>query len=272
MPEENNWNDLFVAKLLYVVLIAWGILAIIFAITDLEISKAVVNPDSYWGYIGYEYGVGPSWSLIGICLAILIGSSSENLTKQKIFGISFGFLGIIIFLVGIAINQYYLIFYGGYIGIPTLFFSLIMIKKDFIPMKTIASVVLLVGILNNMLFVNIIKEVWGRVRFRDLTPPNYPEYTPWYVINWGSDSKSFPSGHAAAGWLFFPLLILLKDRSKKDPIRIILTVVIVGWGLFVAASRVVLGAHFMSDVLFSSALTIVLTIIFYKKFYFNKVK
>jgi len=69
------------------------------------------------------------------------------------------------------------------------------------------------------------------------------------------------------GWMFLPLLITVKDRKIKDPLRIIITVLVIGWGLFVGLSRIVVGAHYASDVLFSTGAATFVTIFLYIRFY-----
>ncbi|GAG16871.1 unnamed protein product, partial [marine sediment metagenome] len=112
----------------------------------------------------------------------------------------------------------------------------------------------------------------GRVRFRDLVPPppppGYTSFTPWFLPPGISlDNSSFPSGHAAMGWMFLPLLIIVKDRKIKDPIRIIVSILVIGWGLFVGLSRIAVGAHYASDVLFSTGAATIITIFLYTRFY-----
>ncbi|MHA1412670.1 MAG: hypothetical protein ACTSO4_08635, partial [Promethearchaeota archaeon] len=41
--------------------------------------------------------------------------------------------------------------------------------------------------------------------------------------------------------MFLPLLILVKDRKNSDPIKILTYLLVIGWALFVAFSRVVVG-------------------------------
>jgi membrane-associated phospholipid phosphatase len=71
------------------------------------------------------------------------------------------------------------------------------------------------------------------------------------------------------GWMFLPMLIAMKDRKNTDPIRLLTIILVVGWGLFVGLSRIAVGAHYASDVLFSTAaatsVTIFLYIMIYKK-------
>jgi membrane-associated phospholipid phosphatase len=69
------------------------------------------------------------------------------------------------------------------------------------------------------------------------------------------------------GWIFLPLLIAVKDRKSTDPLRLLTIILVVGWGLFVGLSRIAVGAHYASDVLFSTGAATIVTIFLYTKLY-----
>jgi membrane-associated phospholipid phosphatase len=71
-------------------------------------------------------------------------------------------------------------------------------------------------------------------------------------------------------FMFLPLLILVREREWKDPIKISVIICVVGWALFVGLSRIVVGAHYASDVLFSAGMASLITIIFYKVIYLKE--
>jgi membrane-associated phospholipid phosphatase len=102
--------------------------------------------------------------------------------------------------------------------------------------------------------VQVVKYLWGRVRFRELDAV-YSQFTPWYLPQGITGFDSFPSGHAAMGWMLLAVLILL-DNKKKWLKNLVLTLIIL-WGTLLALSRIVIGAHFASDVLFGSFFIIV---------------
>jgi membrane-associated phospholipid phosphatase len=104
-----------------------------------------------------------------------------------------------------------------------------------------------------ILFVQPIKLFWGRIRFRDLAD-NYSDFTAWYVPNGITGNQSFPSGHAAMGFMLMALFVFIADKSFYK--RIIVKGIIISWALTVCVSRVVIGAHFTSDVLFGSFIMI----------------
>ncbi len=142
----------------------------------------------------------------------------------------------------------------------------------------VASVFLLV-ILSQMVIINIIKVPWGRPRMRLIETDARAFFVPWYqpgtalkdsLVAAGvaaEEFKSFPSGHTghAAMLMLYGLLPWLQsgahlpERKDKASGRIeagaLSTVFSVrlfvwiglGWTVLVALSRMIMGAHFLSD-------------------------
>ncbi len=116
--------------------------------------------------------------------------------------------------------------------------------------------------------VTLIKTPWGRARFRTISfLGDQSLYTPWYVIN-GSRSfeflpydccKSFPSGHTFSGGLVFVLLCLpsvfTQFNTKKT--KLTLWIITVSYTAIVALSRIIAGAHYLTDVTFGGFLALV---------------
>ncbi len=269
---NNSLKESFILKLLIFVIIAWIISAIIFAFTDLEISKALLNRESIWANIGKHYGESPGYGIIAIAVAILVGSYEDELKKQKIPAYILLLVGIVLLIYAIIFMDIWFMAFGGGISFGILIFLILTINKDLKSYKKIAVVIVLLAIINPIIFVQITKIMCGRVRFNDLAS-DYSNYTPWYLPP-GPESglkgnASFPSGHTAMGFMLLPLIILVKDREWKDPARIIITILVISFGLFVGISRIVTGDHFASDVLFSSAIAILATILLHKKYFLN---
>jgi membrane-associated phospholipid phosphatase len=105
-----------------------------------------------------------------------------------------------------------------------------------------------------LLIATPLKIFWGRIRFRDLAE-NYSNFTPWYYPNGITGNQSFPSGHAVMSFMMIALFIFFMDKPFYK--RIIFKGLIISWGLAVCISRVVIGAHFTSDVLFGAMIIIV---------------
>lgn len=254
-------------KLLYGIIGLWMCLAIFFGFFDLEISKfAVTYKNSLWSELGDDYGNKFVNSLFYLAITILIGSIFNDIKMQRK-------IGVIMILYAIALLQYTaMIKSNKYLFEPIimiitlvtfLFLTFNKNWRDLVPMAI--SLILIIIILD--FTVSVMKLTWGRTRFNNLSSD--VEFTEWYVINGnGTDHsrQSFPSGHTAAAWSFLPLLFLVKNKEIDKKIKLSLIMSIIGFGLFVAISRVIRGSHYASDVLFSTGLASLLTIFFYKTF------
>ncbi len=269
MESNGNGRNFLIFKLLFAVIGAWVAFAVLFGIYDLYISITMVDPSNVFGIFGADYGEGPGWAVFGVGLAVLIGSAFTDLKKQKYSALILSCILVVVFIIGVIIDSEDLMHIGGFIGFSILLFTFITFNYDWKPYRNLAIVIVLLFVINPGLFVNITKPLCGRVRFRNLTPPGYPEFTPWFAPP-GPDlhNLSFPSGHTAMGWMVLPLLIPL--RNKRTLIKVGGIILIGGWGLFVGLSRIVVGAHYASDVLFSSGVAFIAVILLYKKYYLKE--
>ncbi len=78
--------------------------------------------------------------------------------------------------------------------------------------------------------------------------------------------NSFPSYHATSATIFFVMLIYIFDSYFKSYGRIIFNTICVGGVLIVAFSRVYLGVHWLSDVLFGIILGVLISYVSIKIF------
>ncbi|MBR5772436.1 MAG: phosphatase PAP2 family protein, partial [Clostridia bacterium] len=112
--------------------------------------------------------------------------------------------------------------------------------------------------------VTLLKEPFGRPRFRAMNyAGDFSYYSRWYVLNHQPDKewmkeffsstdacKSFPSGHTQSASMIFCIIMLkelmgIKSKGKTAALWIVSIV----WTGAVALSRIMVGAHFFSDVL-----------------------
>lgn len=124
-----------------------------------------------------------------------------------------------------------------------------------------------------------IKGVFGRQRFRTIKVLEYYgldgliDYTKWFVVNGkrvvseemlalgiASDGyKSFPSGHTCAAAMSFTLIFLPDFLGLEKGKRVKLKGIMIGvsflFTALVALSRIVVGAHYLTDVLFGAGWT-----------------
>ena len=131
------------------------------------------------------------------------------------------------------------------------------------------SVCTAVGIITAILLVNALKAPMGRMRYRAMNVVgDFSGFRRWYVPGGQPDKawmkatfgtsdafKSFPSGHtraAAASFYLIALADCLGVTDKKK--RAALWCFAAAFTVAVAVSRIVVGAHFLSDVLVGGAI------------------
>jgi membrane-associated phospholipid phosphatase len=251
------------------VIIVWIILAIIFAFYDLQISILIVNEASLWGNFGADYGEYPGYAFIALGLSAYIGGYIKNIKTQKIpayLAILYG--GIMLTISMLDQNLKKIIEYIMII-VSVIIFILVNWNTDLSKYRKVSGVISFLAIINPLLFVQLVKLFWGRVRFRDLLV-GYSNFTPWFIPQGITGNFSFPSGHTAMGWIFLPLLIIVRKREWKDPVKILTVILVLGWGSFVGLSRIVVGAHYASDVLFATGTAAVTALLLYRRFFMKQ--
>jgi len=104
------------------------------------------------------------------------------------------------------------------------------------------------------LLVNIIKIMIGRLRPAYFLADSTYGFQPF---NFDFGTNTFPSGHSQTVWALMVSLSLLYPR---------LTIPFLSFAATVAASRVLVTAHYLSDVLMGSYLGVILTLYIYTRF------
>ena len=143
-------------------------------------------------------------------------------------------------------------------------------------LKFVFAFILMAAVAN--LIIAVVKIPVGRMRFRAMNSDlgallgGFDNYTPWYQMRGGQPDadilnafagtygvddayKSFPSGHTCAAGMTYALCMLpdvLKIKNK--PLRALCWIFPVAFTGVVAISRIVVGAHFFSDVLFGGTI------------------
>jgi membrane-associated phospholipid phosphatase len=262
--------------IIYLTLAVCVILATVFAFYDMEISKQIVNRNSGWAKFLENYGMIPGLLVIlsGIYIyysAIKQNSGAWSYVQKVVFFLAN--TGLIIYLFDIIISntvsEYFLInhlitFLIIAFAINIIIFILLQIKKPVQNTITInfARIVVWMALFGYVICIQIVKWFWGRVRFRELDAA-FSQFTPWYLPQGTTGYDSFPSGHAAMGWILLALLILF--TNKKPWIKYLVFALIFLYAVVLALSRVIVGAHYASDVLFGSFFIIITFLYFSKK-------
>ncbi|MEG0911824.1 MAG: phosphatase PAP2 family protein [Ruthenibacterium sp.] len=238
------------------------VLLLIFTFTDLQISMLLFTQNLY-GRIFEIVGELPFMFLavFGCCL-LLRFRCKKNLAVNIIGGACFACFALLFTLMGGFMTLNYLRenlgavpgFVGGVVGALLLGFALffaLQIPPESAHKAVTYGIIALVYFVLILVVMNTIKTMWGRMRMREMTDP-LTQFTPWYIITnrGGFDNRyaSFPSGHSMNSAAIVLALLLpsfvpaLAEKGKT------IKIIAYTWMLLVGASRVVMGAHFASDV------------------------
>ncbi|MBN1803581.1 MAG: phosphatase PAP2 family protein [Candidatus Lokiarchaeota archaeon] len=209
--------------------------------------------------------------MIAIATSILVSGHLKEIKKQKIGFLVAVLIGTIFCFSGIFLDNLKMFIAGCIIAIPPIIFAIFTFNKDWRKYFVIALIIGCLALFNTLILANTIKIIWGRVRFYDVLKLGDTAFTPWYLPNGPSiEHTSFPSGHTTMAFIFLPLLIIVKEADWKKLLKISVSILILAWGIFIAITRVIYGAHYLSDVLFASGFTVLFSILLYKFLYLKK--
>lgn len=216
----------------------------------------------FGGYLIYRFSEKKAYRIIG--LIIEIGGSAYFgyyisyylfLDRYKIpFGILFG-LGV----------GFFVLYLGRFISVPE------NLQKTLVILSVAGIVIMFV----QLGIVEAVKAFWGRVRFRDLLRAgSFDAFTAWYIPNGINGNKSFPSGHtggAAMSYLIMLFPYINREKwLKKSWLCFLVPFVFTS---VVAFTRLVVGAHYLSDVTMGGIIgfsTVIAGIAVLDKKYFNQ--
>lgn len=226
------------------------------AFVDLKLDIILNNPENPFAIWFRNTGEMPNYLICPLAGCVLFHLCDSKAVKA---------IGLLVNLGGSAYLGYYICGYffiddsnktafGIIFGIGTGLIILITGKHITVPEKlknplvilAIAGIAVLAAEIG---VIQILKALWGRVRFRDLIAAgSYDAFTAWYHPNGINGNMSFPSGHTAgAGTCYLMMLLpLVSDeyRKRKNLCFIIPFI----YTSTVAFTRLVMGAHYLSDV------------------------
>ena len=124
-----------------------------------------------------------------------------------------------------------------------------------------------VYIILQVIVINILKVIWLRPRMILISTNENYSFLPWYKFGkYLKDVsmdlfRSFPSGHTSSATTI--LLIKHMSNSKYNNVLVAIFIIIV------AVSRLIIGAHFLTDVAFGALISFLLYKLVYKYVYLN---
>ena len=140
--------------------------------------------------------------------------------------------------------------YGFGFGVVQLFVSrFISVPKKLKQILVILSVAGLCVLFAELVITGGMKLLWGRVRYRDLLAAGSNDaFTSFLKINGYTGNRSFPSGHTASAATIYLAMFLPLLSKKCRQYRWLCFCVPFVYTSLVAYTRLVMGAHYLSDV------------------------
>ncbi|HEY9086596.1 MAG TPA: phosphatase PAP2 family protein [Anaerolineaceae bacterium] len=253
-------------KGLWLAVAVFVVFAIVFGTADWQISEALYNPQAGWALFMEAYGQLPAALLGFVSGSVLLRQHAW----QKNFKSILAGVGIVLVTL-VATFGFFADAAGAQTGNEDMNLALLagltlaalvvgqvllrrMPREKLAPYHALAKIGLGMFFFAGLATVWLVKLPWGRWTYRDILEAGDPGlYTPWFLPQGPNGHHSFFSGHTAMCFLILPLMLLAKPGS---PARRALLALVLMWGVAGAISRVMVGAHFASDVLFGAGETL----------------
>ena len=279
---------------IYIVLAIFVLGFIIGSFIDLKLMEAVFSENNTFGLVMSVIGTMPGYGVLAICGGMMFSIALKKEGYTKLYKVIFYIcsvvgLGASIFFSGrefFGENGFtgaapkwvgYLIalpFMGGlaYLG------YYLGIKSDNNRLWLLVLVMMVAIFIALVPGVTALKSIFHRPRYRLVVRYGYEEFHNWWqpcsnykdIINLNTDLlskeefKSFPSGHGGASAVFMLFAAFLPlINSKYQKLQLPLFYVGLAWCLLICFSRILVGAHFLSDVSMGGLLTIICLLIAY---------
>ncbi len=239
---------------------------------DLPLSRAIADPACAWAIVLEIVGELPAMVFSACNLGILALAAYRTRTRSAHVWQAVGFCALMLALSTYTTHTT-LSYFEQYLSMPFAdgiggwavavlcgaaltaieLYLLSRLTSDCILRAKPIAVACIHAALIVLVSVVFLKQLWGRVRYRQmLAAGDFSLFSPWYLIQgFGNTSHvSFPSGHTANAAVFV-LFSCYFPRKRKWLIPALLA-----WVALCATSRIFIGAHFLSDVLFGAALSL----------------
>ncbi len=252
---------------------------VIASLFDLKISQLIFNDKSTLGLIGEAIGEVPG-ILIGVfgCAALILTYKRKSL-YSKISSFLFGgiFLVLLSYMAAfLPVHYFHLPSWLTYITALIYLILVIIVMKNtpkdkYSLLRKLAWVAVLT-FLTETIMINLIKFGWSRVRYRDLLEST-EAFSAWFIphgFTGNTEHTSFPSGHVANASVILFITLLPNIYTKLDKYKKILSYFCYVWIGLIMVSRIMMGAHFLSDTIVGMWVTVLILLIYVKVFKIEK--
>ena len=257
---------------------------------DLQINAAIFNKTNVFGLILSSFGMIPGYGCLSLLGGALFVIAKRNYDfkawlKAILYVLAFAMYGISVYFLGKDVfsvngfenkNIYWLGFViMGVIMAAVFYLGCRLGKMNENPKMWIAILVMAAVIFIALVpGVTLFKAIMHRPRYRSAVYEGYVSFHNWWepfkgykdlmnnnpnpLLLTKEEFKSFPSGHAGASMVGLITLSYLPLFNKKwMKYQVMLFYIAFGWALLVMFARLLVGAHFLSDVSFGALLTVV---------------
>lgn len=222
---------------------------------DLKIDIALNDPSNPFAVWLYRTGEFPSRLICPIAGAVIFRCTDKKAVAAIGAALCLGGSAYMGYYIGkhFFVEEYRMAFsllWGIGFGVAALYAVRFVTVPDEFKRPLFTAAVIGVGVMTaQLLTVDIMKNLWGRVRFRDLLSSGSCDgFTAWFVINGKNGNKSFPSGHTAGAGMSYLLMLLPFIDKKREKYRAVYFWCPFIYTSTVALTRLVMGAHYLSDV------------------------
>ncbi len=249
---------------------------------DYQISSKLYDSQNLFGIFFASYGQLPAMLCLSVSGTLLLRMKDNTTSFKKVLCYIFAVLLNALSIMAVAIDP--LLYIKNMSPLVSVMIAIIIVGGIDVwvyrvtqqtPLHQIKKfIILLLGVMFvELIVINVIKISWGRPRMRFISEYSVDLFQPWWVI--GSQAKehfmalgiaseefkSFPSGHtanAACAMLLGCLPLMITKLKGKEDILFWLGAL---FTFIVAFSRIVAGAHFLTDVTIGMAVTFIIEII-----------
>lgn len=244
------------------------ILMIVASFKDLAIDNALYNPESGFGIFFEKFAELPMFCIVPFAGTVMFYARTM---KDRKLNIILGAVYALAVLAGWVLCLFKLgddwfgedfskvlrIVIAVAFSALTLFLGGLVKRETMIKLRPLAVTGVLVFLITAA-GVEVIKRVWGRPRYRDMVNGvnnlSLNDFAAWYQIKGMDGCRSFPSGHTYAMSETF-LLLSVSDRIKQLRNKeIIFFAIAFVMTAVTAFSRLIVGAHFLSDVVMGAVI------------------
>lgn len=272
-------------QIILVIAVLIGLVILVAPFYDFAISSALFNPNSGFGKVLASYGEMPIFLAISASGMLLIMSDQKQRLSIKI-------IGSILVMVACGLFVYFPIDFNPSLNIIVAIviaiismvgFNLLVYYglKDCDKDKLRKYAYLLIALVAlSFLTVEIMKHLWARPRMRMIAVTPQASFQDFWVMGSGmkeqlmaigiksEEFKSFPSAHSGDAAMLFAITSLpFIDAKFKNKQNLLFSIALI-WTALVAFSRIIVGAHFVSDVSVGIMVTLIIYLgLIYKFFY-----